>query len=379
MRINNKASYILRKRGKAWQVDFGRINGKQVRCSFKSKTEADAWAKEKNAEIKHYGKIAFSLNEQQRLDAVQALGKLPEGHTLSGAIDFYIEHAPLTGAEITTNNLLDEYLKSKKSAERRPASIRTIQTRVGRFVKDNPEVMIHKISTKDLITWLDKHQYAGIDRKNHITYLRGFFNFAVKRGYIKRNPADALEKPSLDDKMPEIMKVDEFEKLIRVVEQNDLRMIPYFALCSFAGLRPSEARGLDWKNIDFNEKLITVSPKVAKKRRMRHIDISDNLLNWLLPYRQDSGVIYYSRKAFKAITKKANITWIQDILRHTYCSMHLAKHQDQNKTSLQMGHLYPDVLFNHYRNLVTKSEAIRYWQIMPTEGTKIISIASARK
>ena len=54
-----------------------------------------------------------------------------------------------------------------------------------------------------------------------------------------------------------------------------------------------------------------------------------------------------------------------DVLRHCYASYHLARHENQDKTALQMGHRNTDVLFNHYRNLVTKTEARDFWGILP--------------
>ena len=52
-------------------------------------------------------------------------------------------------------------------------------------------------------------------------------------------------------------------------------------------------------------------------------------------------------------------------MRHCFASYYLAMHQDQNKTALQLGHRDTNLLYNHYRNLVTKADAEKYWSIKP--------------
>ena len=106
---------------------------------------------------------------------------------------------------------------------------------------------------------------------------------------------------------------------------------------------------------------------VAKKCRQRLVDISENLLAWLTPYRRDSGRLHYSRNGFEKVRRKAeDVTWANDIMRHSYGSYHLAKHQDAARTALQMGHIRTDILFNHYRELVNRQDADAYWGIKPS-------------
>ena len=109
--------------------------------------------------------------------------------------------------------------------------------------------------------------------------------------------------------------------------------------------------------------IIPVRPEVAKKRRQRYIDLNDNLSEWLLPFRLQK--VCFSRKGLELVRQKADVAWAHDILRHTYGSYHLAQDNDASKTSLQMGHMRSDVLFNHYRNLVNPGEAEEFWNIKP--------------
>ena len=140
---------------------------------------------------------------------------------------------------------------------------------------------------------------------------------------------------------------------------------------------------LDWKNIDFTAKLITVTPAIAKRRSVRHVDITDNLAAWLLPQRKDSGPVAFPqaewRWKFDRVRKAANLSkWPANGLRHSFASYHLAQHNDQNKTALLLGHRSTDVLFNHYRGLVTADDAARFWSIRPcTTAVSMMPVSAA--
>lgn len=64
--------------------------------------------------------------------------------------------------------------------------------------------------------------------------------------------------------------------------------------------------------------------------------------------------------------------------RHSFTSYHLAMFEDAPKTSMQLGHRIPDVLYDHYRGLATKRNAEKYWDIQPgsinlSETSSIVS------
>jgi integrase len=374
---------IIRARATAWQVDFGTRQGQRLQRSFKTKADAklaiDEQADQKNLEHidqKNRRVAVFDLPDKQRIDVISALEKLDGSATLTEAVEFYLGHTSPPGGARTVNSVLTEYIEAKKRANRRQRTIQDIQTRLGRFAKDHGETSLHELTTSDLEKWLNKHDYQQISRLNYRTALTGFFNFAVKRGYAQANPAQGIERPTLDEKIPEILTVEECRELLASAEEHRPKMAPYFAICLFAGLRPAEAAGVDWKHINLSARTITVRPEVAKKRRQRIIDISDNLLAWLTRYRQTSGRLYYMRKEFEKVRSKAEgVTWANDIMRHSYGSYHLAQHQDAARTALQMGHMSTDILFNHYRELVTKKETEEYWTTAPSAKSQSLRLA----
>ena len=144
---------------------------------------------------------------------------------------------------------------------------------------------------------------------------------------------------------------------------------------------PALLGGLQWEDVklhaDAGEKpTIHVKPETSKRRRSRFVDISDNLLAWLLEYRKLSGRVAPSPRLFrrmrKEILKAAGMkNWTPDITRHTFATYHYAMHKNIDDLQAQMGHTGDaDVLCNHYKNHATKAEAAKFWAIVPKDQTK---------
>lgn len=393
---------VIRQRGGSFQVEFNH-NGNRERQSWPTLKEAKVYAKQKSIELLNEGVAAFDLSLEQRQDAAKAFKLLPGGTLapaikdyaeaikrlenvpLKNAIDFYIRHHKPIGGIRTFSALMQEYIKVKEKTGRRKASISDIKCRLGIINKTFGDRHVHTIVARELEDWLDQKQYTGQTRINYLRILSGFFNYARKSGLIENNPADknAIDRPKLDEHLPEIFTVGNVEALLRAAENSETRVLPFLCLGFFAGLRSSELNSIKWEDIDLTAKLITVRPEIAKMRRQRHITISENLVAWLLPYKKEHGKVSPEepkrRKSIERILSATGIKWVHNGMRHSYASHHLALHKDINKTAFELGHTGGvGVLFNHYRNLVKPADAELYWNICPSPKGNTIPAARAR-
>jgi len=393
---------IIRQRGSSFQVETNR-NGQRNRTTFKSLQEARVFAKQKETELKNEGTLTLSLNPSHRLDAAKAIALIPAGLTLEKIVSDYVEasaiipgismkaaatffqtqHKPAEGSS-TVADLILEYLAKKEKDNRRKLSIQDIHYRLGKFSTQYGAQQVYAITSLDIETWLDSNKYTGQSRINYLRVFSGFFNYALRKRLIKENPADKsiIQRPKLDEKIPAIFSVADVKKLLLKAHDLKSSVVPYLSIGFFAGLRSAEIEGLKWEDINFREKLITIRPEVAKMRRQRHVEMSENLLEWLRPYQNLEGRLYPKkskiRGALEPIVKAAQISWVHNGMRHTFASCHLAAHKDISKTTLELGHTgNAGVLFNHYRNLVKPADATAYWKIIPqaeealtTETTK---------
>jgi integrase len=74
------------------------------------------------------------------------------------------------------------------------------------------------------------------------------------------------------------------------------------------------------------------------------------------------------RDNMEELKKAAELeAWPHNGLRHSFGSYHLAFYGDAVKTAQQMGHRSADVVHNHYKALVLKVEAEKFWNLKPKQ------------
>ena len=96
----------------------------------------------------------------------------------------------------------------------------------------------------------------------HFAVIRTALQDAAKNGIIKTNPADLAEKPKRVKPKHDYYNKDELQKLLSVVKGTNIEM-PVFLAVVF-GLRRSEAVGLRWSAINFDEMTLTICNKVTR-------------------------------------------------------------------------------------------------------------------
>ncbi|MDR0441794.1 MAG: tyrosine recombinase [Treponema sp.] len=122
-------------------------------------------------------------------------------------------------------------------------------------------------------------EYLSVRRKNDnidsrsvakaISSLRSFFRFAADEKLINDNPASVLEIPKRRASLPEVLEKDAIEDLldkINTANPTGIRDKSLFELIYSAGLRVSEAAGLNIRDIDVENNIAKVRGKGNKER-----------------------------------------------------------------------------------------------------------------
>ena len=148
---------------------------------------------------------------------------------------------------------------------------------------DYEQIDITKFSEQDLkkITLSDIHSYVShlaIDNKSKattrarkISTIRIFFKYlSQKTNILEVNPAQNLETPKLEKRIPKYLSLDDSKKLLNAADNQDNRnykrdyaITTLFLNC---GMRLSELVGINMNDIDFNECKMTVIGKGNKER-----------------------------------------------------------------------------------------------------------------
>lgn len=112
-----------------------------------------------------------------------------------------------------------------------------------------------------------KNSKATVSRK--LTTLRSFFNFMLRKGNIKQNPAKLIPLPKKEKELPVFLSVDEVFKLIDSIDPGGilpLRDLAIIELLYSSGLRVSELAKIKVLDIDHRENFVKVSGKGNKER-----------------------------------------------------------------------------------------------------------------
>ena len=134
---------------------------------------------------------------------------------------------------------------------------------------------VKKISLEDIHAFIS---YMAIELKSKsatrarkVSTIRIFFKYLSQKAHlIDINPAQNLETPKADRRLPKYLNLEESKRLLDVTEnednrnyQRDYAIITLFLNC---GLRLSELVGIDVKDIDFSEAKLNVIGKGNKER-----------------------------------------------------------------------------------------------------------------
>lgn len=150
----------------------------------------------------------------------------------------------------------------------------------------------HRLSLDDIDRKVLRRFLADLHAKNchkstivrRISSLRTFFKFAHRQGLIKQNPAEDLESPKTDKRLPVSLSYDQVKKLFDQPDTSDylgFRDRAILELFYSSGLRVSELVALNRNDFDAKDLLIKIRGK-GKKERL--IPITQNAATWITSY-----------------------------------------------------------------------------------------------
>ncbi len=130
--------------------------------------------------------------------------------------------------------------------------------------------------------------------------MQSLFHFAVSQGYLKETPCRGVILPSKDvtkDEKRKYLLEDELPRFIQLFEGYSV-LNTIVKVLLYTGMRSGEALGLQWSDIDFDKRLITINHTLSDvggkhflttpktKTSHRNIYITDSLLEILKEHKK---------------------------------------------------------------------------------------------
>jgi integrase len=375
-----------------------KLTGKlRERKQFKNREEAEKWANDSLTGFRKQGEDFFSLSDEERREVAVTLPLLRKhGITLGEAARFAVKHLRPEGRTTTVAEVVAELSNSKEQrylrGDLRERSYRDFRLRSGRFANSFQDRVAADISGSEIKSWVESLKLGVRSNQNYLAVIGEVFKLATQRRYVAFSPLDELtdiDRKELCGRQgngsePSILTPSEAERLLlAALSHPELELLGAVVLALFCGLRTEEIKRLDWSAVKLEESpaVVTIGSKIAKKRRIRHVEIPDIAVQWLTLVRSRKGAVSSNlhfndhQKRFKKLLNIAGFKkWEINAMRHSFGSYHYALHGNALETARLLGHKASDqVLFDHYRALSTKLQAAKYFSIpLPNTKNKIL-------
>ena len=298
------------------------------------------------------------------LDAKPSDSKLTDAQFVLKVIEVGLRHIRTNEMSLAEGFAL--YLKSKQHL--RPDSIRDIRCIGNRLLRMKPEFggrNFSELSVSECEEWLNAAFHTNPQFNKARTMLHGLFEFALRREWCDKNPIKRIERKKVVEKEIQPLKLAETKRLIKTAQRESPNCAVAAALLIYAGIRPREVRRLTWRDIDTEEKTITVRSQCSKTGGVRQVEIPPVLNRVLIAhsreFKEEKICPPNWQRRWRKIRDNSGFRgrWVQDVLRHTYASFHAKNYADLPRLQLNMGHRDLSLLRSRYVNMhgISRAEA----------------------
>jgi integrase len=293
------------------------------------------------------------------------------------AARYFKKHVEAGLPDLTVAEAVAKFTEAKKAEGMSALYLKDIRGYLGRF-KNHFQCNIATIQPEELRIYLSALKVGPVAKNNHRRLLVALFNFAKGEGWLhadQKTAAERLGAYKVKEREVDIFTPAEVARLLANAEED---FLPWIALIAFGAVRNEELRkSLVWESINFNRGYIIIPASIAKTNRKRKIDLPENALEWLAPYRNRTGPIFNRdfRKPLARACKAARVSYKRNALRHSYGSYRMEMVKNAGQVALEMGNSAA-IVMRHYFDIVEKSAAKAYFDIRPVSrgDRKIVAL-----
>jgi len=280
---------------------------------------------------------------------------------------------------------VDEMIETRTKDGTGDAYVRVLKVYLNQL-KESFNCQLRAVTTGQLADYLRNQDVSSRSKNNARATIGAFFKFCKERGWLPRDHEGIELVPKFKEKPTDITIYSPWE-VTQFLNHSRPEMVPFLAIGAFAGLRSAEIERLDWSEVHLADKFIEIKAAKAKTASRRIVPITGNLAKWLKDHAKDEGRVVpfdnvnkqigwlvedtnlalkeAAEKDGKDPEKAKKVKWKKNALRHSFISYRVAETQDVAKVALEAGNS-PQIIFQHYRELVQPKEAKAWFGIKPT-------------
>lgn len=221
-------------------------------------------------------------------------------------------------------------------------------TRLSAFFSENlrntdPEKVSYS-DLKEFLIWFNSTTTNPRTQARTLSGIRSFFKFLLLEGRIEENPSLLIESPKIGLKLPEVLSVEEIDKIIGAIDLSKPEGHRNKAIIETlygAGLRVSELVGLRITDIHSREGYVVVTGKGDKQRivpignkALREIEMYLQFRK-ALPAVHDNNILFLNRRGRK-LTRVMIFTIIKDLAARAGIKKKISPHTFRHSFATHM-------------------------------------------
>lgn len=343
-------------------------------------------------EITYYinGKLCRKSGFATKQDAQNALPTVTKSYskniTVKELLNTYIDEVCAFRCKDTTIDLYKGYINAFESILYTPAK----------------KIQLTDIN-KLVLSWKTKGN-KNKTIKDFLTLLKSAYNYGIDNNWLSNNPLRKVDKMPRSESKLQFLTESEIKDFLEIIKQFPIDKETALIVALYTGVRISELLALNWDDVDFKNKTLTINKQIYKRKLStpktqysnRKIILHDIVINKLKEYKESLSVIhpqifrgengYWDRACFienyfkKAVRLIDKPDYSFHSLRHTYASYLIANeipikfvqeqlgHSDVMTTMKIYGHIMPSVrekamkifdkIGKYEQNMSIKNEAV---------------------
>lgn len=346
-----------------WALQYRTPDGTRPTKCFPTKAARD---READKLEKAFSENGTSLTEvdlgewRTWCDVKEKLGGVP----VMEAVDFYLAHQKKEPTA-TFAVAKDRYIEDQKNRGHSVDHVRHLVTAMETMGEIAPDPFDMKADV--LQAWFNRSKFKAETKRNYRKYFRAFFNYCEEHNLAVGNPGNHVKLPRFVRGEPEIASLDQIKTLFKCSWKKDPGACARMALEAFAGLRASAAGRIQYSDINFKQRGITLRSQPGTKNERRHyIDgLPETVWSYLDAVKEEDfameGSQYMHRKS--ACVLFSQIALPKNALRHSFVTYLCAWKKNADLAAYIIGHRKASsLLFDHYRGIASKEEGKAYFE-----------------
>lgn len=355
---------------KTWVADLGRVNGKRKRRFFQTKELAKAEVEAVEEQRKNAGDVWLGLTAAERVEAATIITEARcRGLTLRQVWDaFQSSEKSVIQDPVTIGVAKERFFKIKENAKKRKTYRDGVKQVINSFAQGRTEMLAHQITHQDIQAFIDSKK-ADWTKKTAYKRLRTFFAYCVQKKIVSKNPVLEIEPIQIDDRIPKILTVRQAARVTVATKRKRPEGLAALALGLYAGVRPYELQALTWDDVRLDDGVVVIDAAASKTAQRRIVHLQPTALAWMKTAKEAGAVLPISDHKWSQLLETCSDAigwdrWFPDTLRHSAASYWLADMKDAPALAMELGNSVP-VIYKHYREVVTRKDAARFWRLCP--------------